>query len=170
MAELVESTGFPPIARSDARLLILGSLPSRASLEARQYYAHPRNAFWRIMAELFGAGGSYAERCARIRQHGIAVWDVLHSSVRPGSMDADIRLDTARVNDFDGFFDTHPQLSAVCFNGKKAQSLYLRMVEPATAGRIANYDVLPSTSPAYAALGFGDKLEAWRDTLSKYAR
>lgn len=165
MTQLAESTGFPPIARSDARLLILGSLPSEASLEARQYYAHPRNAFWRIMAELFGGGASYTERCARILRHGVAVWDVLHSSVRPGSMDADIRLETARVNDFAGFFDTHPQVGAVCFNGKKAQALYQRMVEPATAARIAKYRVLPSTSPAHASLGFAAKLDAWRDIL-----
>lgn len=162
MARLAESTGFPPIARGDARLLILGTLPSQASLEARQYYAHPRNAFWRIMAELFGAEDTYAERCQRILQHGIAVWDVLQSSVRPGSMDADIRTDTARVNDFVGFFDTHPDVAAVCFNGKKAQALYQRMVEPATAARIASYNVLPSTSPAHASLNFAAKLKAWR--------
>ena len=162
MARLAESTGFPPIARDDARWLILGTLPSQASLGARQYYAHPRNAFWRIMAELCGAGDTYAERCQRILQHGIAVWDVLQSSVRPGSMDADIRLDTARVNDFAGFFAKHPDVAAVCFNGKKAQALYTRMVEPATAARIASYHVLPSTSPAHASLGFAEKLEAWR--------
>ena len=162
MARPAESIGFPPIARDDARLLILGTLPSRASLEARQYYAHPRNAFWHIMADLFGAGDTYTQRCQHIVQHGIAVWDVLQSSVRPGSMDADIRLDTARVNDFAGFFDGHPELGTVCFNGKKAQALYRRMVEPTTAARIASYHVLPSTSPAHASLSFPAKLKAWR--------
>ena len=162
MVQLAESTGFPPIARGDARLLILGTLPSQASLEAGQYYAHPRNAFWHIMAELYGAGDTYAERCQRILQHGIAVWDVLQSSVRPGSMDADIRLDTACANDFADFFDDHPELGTVCFNGKKAQALYQRMVEPATAARIASYHVLPSTSPAHASLNFAAKLKAWR--------
>ena len=92
------SAGFPPIASTDAKILILGSLPGQRSLELAQYYAHRQNAFWRIMAELFGVEGDYANRCRQLMAHRIAVWDVLASSVRPGSMDADIQLERIRAN------------------------------------------------------------------------
>ncbi len=94
------SVGFPPVARHDARLLILGSLPGQRSLQAAQYYAHPQNAFWRIMQEVTGAGGTYEQRCERLIANGIALWDVLAESVRPGSMDADIQMPSAEANDF----------------------------------------------------------------------
>ena len=89
------STGFPPVARHDARILILGSLPGQRSLQAAQYYAHPQNAFWRIMQELTGAEGPYQKRCDALVGYGIALWDVLAESVRPGSMDVDIQLESA---------------------------------------------------------------------------
>ena len=97
------SSGFPPLARDDARILILGSLPSQRSIAAREYYAHPQNAFWRIMSALTGADGNYSERCAALTSHSVALWDVLASSVRPGSLDADIQMSTAEVNDFKQF-------------------------------------------------------------------
>ena len=157
------SEGFPPIARGDARLLILGSLPGQRSINEQQYYAHPQNAFWRIMAELFSVTGSYDERCEQLRQNRVAVWDVLGSSVRPGSMDTDIKMDSARPNDFAAFFANHPEIRLVGFNGKKAEQLFHRFVElPDGVGCIG----LPSTSPAYASLGFSGKLEAWRKALT----
>ena len=87
--------GSPPVALADARILVLGSLPSERSIAVGEYYAHPRNAFWPIMRELVGARGSYAERCTALVEAGIALWDVLKRSERPGSLDSDIRLDTA---------------------------------------------------------------------------
>ncbi|MFM9980077.1 MAG: DNA-deoxyinosine glycosylase, partial [Burkholderiales bacterium] len=105
-------------------------MPGAASLAADQYYAHPRNHFWPIMGRLFGAGPElpYAKRVRRLKSCGIAVWDVLESCVRPGSLDADIEEGSIAVNDFAGFFDAHPRIGAVFFNGAKAESAYRRHV------------------------------------------
>ena len=159
------SAGFPPIASTDAKILILGSLPGQRSLEATQYYAHRQNAFWRIMAELFGVKGDYQSRCRQLMAHRIAVWDVLASSVRPGSMDADIRLDTAEANDFAGFLSEHIQIERICFNGRKAEQMFRKLVVPVLTGTLPNLVSLPSSSPAYAALSFDKKLEIWTGML-----
>ena len=160
------STGFPPIAGPDVRILILGSLPSRRSLEVSEYYAHPRNAFWRIMGELIGAKGEYAERCERLTEAGIAVWDVLRSSVRPGSLDTDIRMNTARPNDFAAFFVRHPGICRIGLNGRKAEDLYRRLVLPKLDAPSQDLIPLPSTSPAHAAMSFDKKLEIWRSMFA----
>ena len=117
-------------------------MPGAASLAAGQYYAHPRNHFWPIMGRLVGAGPElpYAKRVRRLKSCGIAVWDVLESCVRPGSLDADIEEGSIAVNDFAGFFDAHPRIGAVFFNGAKAESAYRRHVLkglPAAAGAAA---------------------------------
>lgn len=159
------SRGFAPIAGSGARVLVLGSLPSRRSIAEHRYYAHPQNAFWRIMGELAGATGSYEERCAALIRHRIAVWDVLAASVRPGSMDADIDTGSAQVNDFESFFKTHPDIDRICFNGRKAAEMFERF-----AGELAGpreLISLPSTSPAYAAMRFDTKLACWREGLER---
>lgn len=160
------SEGFPPVAQPDARILILGSLPGDRSIAEQQYYAHPQNAFWRIMRELFGIDGKYEERCAQLSANGIALWDVLHSSVRPGSMDADIRLSSAAANDFAGFFFAHPHINKVAFNGKKAEQLFVRFVESDGVATGLRRIALPSTSPAYASMSFSGKLVAWRNALT----
>ena len=162
---MTRSAGFPPIARPDARILILGSLPGERSIREQQYYAHPQNAFWRIMAALFGIEGDYDERARQLCKHRIALWDVLRSSVRPGSMDADIRTDTARPNDFAGFFAAHGDIELIAFNGRKAAQLFQRFVEPLEVAVGVPRVGLPSTSPAYASLSFSGKLAAWRDAL-----
>jgi hypoxanthine-DNA glycosylase len=159
------SSGFGPVERADARILILGSLPGQRSIAEQQYYAHPQNAFWRIMRELFDVDGDYAKRCSLLTASKIALWDVLHSSVRPGSMDADIRFDSARANDFPGFFAAHGSLRLVAFNGRKAQQLYARLVAPTGVADGLRHVLLPSTSPAYASLPYPDKLAAWRRAL-----
>ncbi len=164
-ADAETSTGFPPIAGADARVLILGSLPSRRSLEVSEYYAHPRNAFWRIMRELVGADGEYEDRCRRLVEAGIAVWDVLHSSVRPGSLDADIRMDTARPNDFAAFFARYPGIQCVGLNGRKAEEIFRRRVVPQLEPPLPELVSLPSTSPAHAAMSFDKKLKIWRSML-----
>jgi TDG/mug DNA glycosylase family protein len=159
------SHGFPPIARGDAHVLILGSLPGQASLQAREYYAHPRNAFWAIMQEIAGAAGSYASRCRSLQEMRIAVWDVLSCSVRPGSLDADIDMTSAVPNDFAGFFAAHRDIHLVCFNGRKAQQMFARYAQPAQESGELAFALLPSTSPAHASLTPAEKLEIWRGII-----
>jgi len=159
------SDGFPPVARADARVLILGSLPGQKSIAERQYYAHPQNAFWPIMRELFGMDGDYHARCEQLKVHRIALWDVLASSVRPGSLDADIRLDSAQANDFRSFFEAHSEVRLLAFNGRKAEQMFARLVAGDCLDDAVIRIGLPSTSPAYAAMPFSGKLSAWREAL-----
>lgn len=156
--------GFDPIAAPDAQRLILGSMPGVASLEAGQYYAHGRNAFWPIMGELFGAGPEkpYAERQAILMENGVAVWDVLQLCRREGSLDANIKAEVA--NDFSDFFATHPKIRRIALNGGKAATSfdkYAAVYSPAGAVSTA----VPSTSPAYASMTFERKCELWRAAL-----
>ncbi len=155
------SEGFPAIARCDARVLVLGSLPGQKSLLENEYYAHPRNAFWPIMNEIFGISGEYAVRCQALCEHKVAVWDVLQASVRPGSLDADIQLATASANDFAAFFNEFSLLELIVFNGKKAEQLFRQFV-PANVGSTIRRLGLPSTSPAHAAMSFSQKLRRWQ--------
>lgn len=165
IATVEPSEGFPPVAGPDARVLILGSLPGQRSITEQQYYAHPQNAFWPIMHELFGIQGEYDIRCRQLLQHRIAVWDVLAHSIRPGSMDADIRLGGARANDFEGFFVAHPEIQLIAFNGRKAEQLFGKFVGMQASDESVRRVGLPSTSPAYAAMPFSGKLLAWRQAL-----
>ena len=164
MAPMSRIHSFPPLARADARLVILGSMPGEASLAAGQYYAHPRNAFWPIMGHLFGFDpqADYAERVAALLEARVAVWDVLHSCRRSGSLDSRIRDDA--VNDFATFFADHPAISRLFFNGQKAEVSYRRHVLPHLP-RHLDCQRLPSTSPAHATLSFEAKLAAWRTAI-----
>lgn len=158
---------FAPIAGRNARVLILGSMPGRASLQAGQYYAHRHNAFWRIAADLLqlDPGAPYRTRAKALRAARIAVWDVLHSCVRPGSMDAMIVRDTEVANDFRRFFRTHRGITHVFFNGAKAEASFRRHVLP-EIGATLRYKRLPSTSPANASVPFARKRRAWRAILT----
>lgn len=160
------SEGFPPVARADARILILGSLPGQRSIDEQQYYAHPRNAFWPIMKELFGVYGSYADRVQQLVENRIALWDVLGSSLRPGSLDSRIDLDSARVNEFGPFLQSHPDIRFIAFNGKKAEQLFNRFVAGDSVGPEIHRAALPSTSPAYAAMTFSGKLARWQQAIA----
>jgi double-stranded uracil-DNA glycosylase len=157
---------FPPLARADARVLILGSMPGEESLRQRRYYAHRHNLFWPIMGALFGAGPElpYAERVAALTARGVAVWDVLKSCERAGSLDGSIVPHTERPNDFARFLDDHPRIGAVFFNGAKAHSAFTRHVLPRLGARAARLRLgrLPSTSPAHAGMPRAAKLRAWR--------
>ncbi|MDO8910007.1 MAG: DNA-deoxyinosine glycosylase [Pseudohongiella sp.] len=159
---------FPSLSRPDARVLILGSMPGNVSLAAFQYYAHPRNAFWRIMAELynFDLAESYETRVQCLLNQKLAVWDVAQQCVRPGSLDSNIVGDSVVANDFSSFFSRHPDIQLVCLNGGKAAALYKKHVVPEVkrAQEIAR-QVLPSTSPAYAGASYGQKLDLWRLAL-----
>ena len=163
------SRGFPPIADVRARVLVLGSLPGRRSLELQQYYAQPQNAFWRIMGTLFGAGLElpYEARAARLRECGIALWDVVAAAERDGSLDTSIVGATVQVNDFKSFFARYRGIELICFNGAKAAQLYRRSVVATLSETAAalSTKLLPSTSPAHASLRFEQKLERWGAAL-----
>ena len=152
--------GFHPIATPSARVLILGTLPGQESLRRGEYYAHPRNAFWRIVEALFGIPleSPYAERVRRLGEAGVALWDVCAAANRPGSLDLSIRHDSVVPNDFATFLDAHSQLELICFNGAKAGELFRKHVKVTAAVRCVD---LPSTSPAHAAMSFADKVQRW---------
>lgn len=160
---------FPPVAAPDARVLILGSMPGEASLRAGQYYAHERNAFWRIMGDLLGAGPAlpYVERLARLQAAGIALWDVIADCRRSGSLDADIVKGSVRANDFSGFLAAHPDVDRVYFNGGAAEANFHRHVLPGLPRASIRMLRLPSTSPAHAARSYAEKLAAWSVIVAK---
>src|SRR5690554_2497326 len=107
---------FAPLSAPGARVLILGSMPGKASLAAAQYYAHPRNAFWRIMATIYGIDPAlpYANRVARLLEQNVAVWDVARLCTRESSLDSDIVNASVVANDFGQFFTTYPTIEHVC--------------------------------------------------------
>lgn len=158
---------FPPIADPGARILILGSMPGKESLRAQQYYAHPRNAFWPIMGELTGALPSlpYALRTQKLREAGIALWDVLATCIRTTSLDADIVTDSILPNDFAVFLRQHPHIERVYFNGALAEQSFRRLVLPHLDLPLLRLQRLPSTSPANATLRYEQKLQAWHTAL-----
>ena len=152
---------FPPVSSTNARVLILGSMPGKKSLQQEQYYAHPSNAFWKIMGELVGAHPQlpYPQRLDILKQSGIALWDVLASCERASSLDAHIRNESA--NDFASFFAQHPRIKQVFFNGSKAEQCFRKFVLGKQVLPALEYCRLPSTSPAHAGVRYADKLEAW---------
>jgi double-stranded uracil-DNA glycosylase len=162
---------FPPIADPHARLLILGSLPGRRSLDMRQYYAHPQNAFWKLMTQILGAESSlpYARRVEILTANQIALWDVLAAAERPGSLDSSIVHASAKANDFASFYRAHPHIRRVLFNGRKAEELYGRLVLPGVSAEFAKmrYICMPSTSPAHAGMTFAKKLDSWRKEITR---
>lgn len=153
---------FPPVARPDARVLILGSMPSVESLRQGFYYGHPRNAFWRIMAEIYGASlpEDISAKTALLEENGIALWDVLHSCEREGSLDSAIR--SVEPNDFAGLFEKCPGIGKILFNGGTARALFQRHCGAYLRDRA--WAQMPSTSPAYT-LSWERKLALWRRGL-----
>ncbi len=152
------------------RVIILGSMPGVASLEAAQYYAHPQNAFWRIMGSLFGFDHEvgYDSRIAEIRKLPIILWDSLQSCHRSGSLDSSIDFKTARANDFPGLLKRHPDIRAIFFNGATSEKYFRRLA----LSKLPSFDAvellrLPSTSPAHAGMSFEQKLSAWREILTR---
>lgn len=160
---------FPPLFNGSAHVLILGSMPGMASLSAGQYYAHPRNAFWRIMRGIFGIDESlpYSHRTTALLNQGLAVWDVLKACVRQGSLDSDIVSHSIVANDFKTLFEQCPAIGKIVFNGSTAEQTYILHVLPTLDLKHASIPAvrLPSTSPAHAGLDFEGKLNAWRNAL-----
>lgn len=150
--------GLAPVIDKHTRILVLGSFPGAASLAAGQYYAHPRNQLWTILSELTGealASLPYAERLPRLLAHRFGLWDVLGACERKGSLDSAIRNRTA--NDFARLRALCPQLETIGFNGQSAGKF-----APVFQKEGYRSIVLPSTSPAHAALSFDAKLAMWR--------
>ena len=154
-------TGLAPVVAPATRLLVLGSFPSVASLAAQQYYAHPRNHFWKIVGALCGQplqAWPYERRIAFARERGLGIWDVYASCQRAGSLDADIRH--AVPNDLAALAASLPQLAAIAHNGgESARSLRVTRALGVPVFR------LPSSSPANASWSFERKLAAWRNAF-----
>jgi TDG/mug DNA glycosylase family protein len=151
--------GLAPVARRDARLFILGSLPGDASLAAQQYYAHPRNGFWRLMESLIGQGLvslDYPQRLERLVSNRIGLWDVVAHATRAGSLDQAIR--SAGHNPLADYFATFPQLEAVAFNGSAAAAAGRSLLAGMSCLQLID---LPSSSPANTR-PFAEKAEAWK--------
>jgi TDG/mug DNA glycosylase family protein len=151
---------FPPVVGPGPRLLILGSMPSVASLAVGQYYGNPRNHFWHLMADVLaepGVPADYGERLAMLTRHGVALWDALASCVRPGSLDGDIRDE--RPNDVGGLLRVQPTIETVACNGRAAELAFRRHV-PNAGVRVI---LLPSSSPVptRAMRTYADRLAAW---------
>lgn len=151
-------TGLPAVLPQRCTLLVLGSLPGRASLAAQRYYAHPRNQFWRLMEAATGESLQaldYPERLAQLRGCGIGLWDVIASARRESSLDADIRA--AVANPLASLVDRLPDLRAIACNGALSAATAQRLL----GGRDLPILALPSSSPAYT-LSFADKAQAWQ--------
>jgi TDG/mug DNA glycosylase family protein len=157
---------FPPLGSRQATRLVLGTMPGKQSLVAQQYYAHPRNAFWFIVQELFGIPRElpYAQRVRALAKTQLAVWDVLAACTRGSSLDSDIVPESAVPNDFAGYLRVHPRIRTMFFNGGPSRALFERHVAPTLSPRHQAIErvTLPSTSPTHARRSHADKLAMWR--------
>lgn len=154
-------SGLAPVLDRHTRILILGSFPGAASLQAQQYYAHPRNQFWRLLSAVLGedlAALPYEKRLQALLAHRIGLWDVIALCEREGSLDSAIRR--AQANDFAALRQQCPQLARICFNGKTSGKFEAQFAQ-------AGFDtlVLPSSSPANAQASFEQKLAVWRSII-----
>lgn len=143
-------------------------MPSVASLQQQQYYAHPQNAFWWIMQQLLGIDRAlpYEQRIKRLPGHGIGLWDVLHACRRQGSLDSAIEHDSVQANDFAALLSAYPAVRAIFFNGKSVEQLFRRhVVRGQSFQPPVPLQTLPSTSPANARLRPADKCRQWRVIL-----
>lgn len=161
---------FAPLLGRQANTLILGSMPGQKSLELREYYAHPRNAFWPIMQALYGVDSSldYSSRIKALAECSVSVWDVLYNCDRKGSLDSNIVSGSIEANDFSTFFMQHPSIRIVGFNGQAARKLFDRHCRSVydQFSSIVWVD-LPSSSPAYAAMTFEKKRQIWKHNLRR---
>ena len=164
-----KATSFAPIIDDSARTLILGSMPGAESLRVHEYYANPRNTFWRIMGCLFGfsANATYIEKVAALKVNKVALWDVMHSCERSGSLDANIKHGTIEPNDFVSLFHDYTNIAMILFNGVKAETEYKKQVLPTLSVEAQEIKLLrlPSTSPALAGIPFDEKLGLWAKAM-----
>lgn len=156
-------SGLAPVARPDARLLILGSMPGAKSLQQQQYYAHPRNAFWPLMASILNleTSLSYGDRLQALLARRVALWDVIGYCQRQGSLDSAISAE--QPNDFSEFMQLHSKVAVIAFNGAKAwQSFRRQVIARQYLPDGLQFIPLPSTSPAHASLSVAGKLLQWQ--------
>lgn len=150
---------FSPLTNDDAEVLILGSIPGDRSIEMQQYYGHPQNRFWKVIAAITGSEIpiNYADKKALLATNKIALWDVAQKASRKGSLDS--AISNEEPNDIKTLITTHQALKTIAFNGKKAEQLYDRYF---TREPHINYISLPSTSPANAACRLYDLCKIWK--------
>ena len=157
MSERISS--FPPIIDENSKILILGSVPGIKSLEMQQYYAHPQNKFWKIIFESLNETFTtdYSERISILKKHNIALWDVIDTCERKGSLDSEIRNEEA--NQISELLENHPKIKAIFCNGQKS---YQNLQKILGKNFHLPVYVLPSTSPAHASLSYNQKLNEWQ--------
>ena len=159
---------FEPLIGTNPKILILGSMPGAISLQAAQYYGNPHNAFWPIMAELFGVDSNqaYAKRIHQIYQLPVIIWDTLKTCHRAGSLDSSIQQHQLEANNIPVLLRQFPHIILIAFNGAAAEKYFKQLVKPSLPDdRRIDMIRLPSTSPANAGMRFADKLAAWRQLL-----
>ena len=157
-------SSFPPIINENSKILILGSIPGVKSLEMQQYYAHPQNKFWKIICEIFNEEftTNYQQRIEILEKHHIALWDVIDTCERKGSLDSEIKNEEA--NKIEELLQNFPNIKAIFCNGQKSHKNLQKILGKKFRLPII---VLPSTSPAYAGLSYFDKLKLWYIILEK---
>lgn len=169
----MKKVGFKPVVAGNPKVLILGSMPGEESLFQHQYYAHSRNVFWEIMGRLFSFDKDvdYRDRLKHLVDNRIALWDVIGECKRSGSLDSAIKTDTILINDFGALFAEYSTIEYVFFNGRMAEKEFRKRVLPNLINLSGDviYDLLPSTSPAYASLGKEEKFEKWSKIKSVLA-
>lgn len=153
---------FPPLIDADCTILILGSLPGEESLAKQEYYAHPRNAFWKIIFDLFEQEYSkdYTMKCRLLLNNHIALWDMIYSGKREGSLDSAIQQETP--NNLAMLLEQYPKISKIILNGKKAESVYRKNFSDIQIPVFT----MPSTSPANARLSYLEKRNQWQTGLN----
>lgn len=159
--------GLPPILGAQPSLLILGSMPSVKSIAMQQYYAHPQNTFWRIMAQLLGfkLAESYRDNVAALTQNKVAVWDILAACERQGSLDSAIVSGTERLNPLNPLLMNNQSIITIGINGGAAYALFKRHHLSSLDVKRVKVVQLPSSSPAHAAMRLEQKQNAWRRLL-----
>lgn len=167
---MVEIRCFEPVIDNQAKLLIVGSMPGEKSLKQNQYYANQRNHFWKIIYSLFDAvpDENYKKRLSFLQEKGIALWDVIQSCQRTGSLDSNIRRE--KVNDFIGLLEQYPDIGCIVFNGAKAYDTFKKYIG-LDLKRPVLLKKMPSTSPTPGRIikTYEQKLEQWsfvKDYLS----
>ena len=161
--------GFAPSVDKNCTTLILGSMPSVKSLEQNQYYAHPQNRFWKLMAIFFNDGvipSIYEQRLQMLRENHIALWDSIDSCVREGSLDSAICDEVA--NDFTAFLEKYPNIVRICFNGGKSFQCFKKYNKEVLKNPKIQFFKLPSTSPANARFRLADLQEKWQEALQEH--
>lgn len=157
---------FSPIINHQSKILILGSIPGVKSLEKQQYYAHPQNRFWKLISLLCNYNNlsdlEYDNKLNILLNNKLALWDVIKSCERKGSMDSDILNESP--NNFDLLLKKYPNIEKICFNGNKAYNAFKKYFPEFLLNY--NHFVLPSTSPANARFSIENLYDSWYNAIN----